>query len=106
LATTELDLRTCRENLDRTIADKECVQRQSAAQVLEIDRLRQEKESLEMQHRVMERDLNELKEKLSFSNRSLGSASGNIAQQEGTICQLRGNVHFGVVWAEIKKNCR
>ncbi|XP_068907810.1 coiled-coil domain-containing protein 170 isoform X2 [Tenebrio molitor] len=89
LATTELDLRTCRENLDRTIADKECVQRQSAAQVLEIDRLRQEKESLEMQHRVMERDLNELKEKLSFSNRSLGSASGNIAQQEGTICQLR-----------------
>ena len=85
-------MRNCRENLDRTIADKECLQRQSAAQVLEIDRLRQEKESLEMQQRVLERDLTELKEKLAFSNRSLGSASGNIAQQESQICQLRGNV--------------
>ncbi|KYB27926.1 coiled-coil domain-containing protein 170 isoform X1 [Tribolium castaneum] len=89
LASTELDLRTCRESLDRTLADKECLQRQSAAQVLEIDRLRQEKESLEIQQRVLERDLNEVKEKLAFSNRSLGSASGNIAQQESAICQLR-----------------
>lgn len=44
-----------------------------------------------MQHRVTERELHELKEKLSISNRSLGSASGNIAQQESIICQLRGN---------------
>lgn len=60
-------------------------------QMLEIDRLRQEKEAIEMQHRVTERELVELKEKLAASNRSLGSASGNIAQQESLICQLRGN---------------
>lgn len=72
------------------MADKECLQRQSATQILEIDRLRQEKESLEMQHRVTERELSELKEKLALSSRSLGSATGNIAQQEAMICQLRG----------------
>ncbi|KAK9891617.1 hypothetical protein WA026_015581 [Henosepilachna vigintioctopunctata] len=89
LATVELELRTCRENLERAIMDKECLQRQSATQMTEIDRLRQEKESLEIQHRSMDRELTELKEKLSFSNRSLGSASGNLAQQEATLCQLR-----------------
>jgi len=57
---------------------------------LEIDRLRQEKESLEMQQRVTDRELSDLKEKLAMSNRSLGSASGNIAQAESLICQLRG----------------
>lgn len=98
----EVDLRTCRENLERTITDKECLQRQSAAQILEIDRLRQEKESLEMQHRVTERELNELKEKLSLSNRSLGNASGNIAQQEAMICQLRGKGAFFMVCAHYK----
>lgn len=74
------------------MTDKECLQRQSAAQILEIDRLRQEKESLEMQHRVTERELNELKEKLAMSNRSLGNATGNVAQQEAMICQLRGKI--------------
>lgn len=76
------------------MTDKECLQRQSAAQILEIDRLRQEKESLEMQYRVTERELNELKEKLALSSRSLGSATGNIAQQEAMICQLRGKILF------------
>lgn len=90
LASLELELRTCRESLERAVSDKECLQRQSAAQLLELDRLRQEKESLEMHQRVMERELSETKEKLAASNRSLGSASGNIAQQEATICQLRG----------------
>lgn len=33
LGSVEIDLRTCRENLDRALADKECLQRQSAAQV-------------------------------------------------------------------------
>lgn len=78
------------------MADKECLQRQSAAQILEIDRLRQEKDSVEMQHRVMERELNEIKEKLAVSNRSLGSASGNIAQQESTICQIRGSLRIAL----------
>ncbi|CAG9761995.1 unnamed protein product [Ceutorhynchus assimilis] len=92
LGSVELDLRTCRENFDRTLSDKECLQRQAAAQICEIERLRQEKEALEMQNRVVERELSELKEKLSISNRSLGSASGNIAQQESIICQLRDEI--------------
>lgn len=86
----EIELRTCRENLERSIADKECLQRQSAAQLIELDRLRQEKEALEMHQRVTERENNELKEKLSVCNRSLTSTTGNVAQQESTICQLRG----------------
>ncbi|XP_048517706.1 coiled-coil domain-containing protein 170 isoform X3 [Dendroctonus ponderosae] len=92
LGSVEVDLRTCRENFERAVADKECIQRQSAVQILEIDRLRQEKEALEMQHRVTERELNEIKEKLSISTRNLGSASGNIAQQESLICQLREEI--------------
>lgn len=91
LATSELDVRTLRETLDRSVSDKECLQRQSATQLLELDRLRQEKESLEMQNRVCEREIIDLKEKLSSSTRNLGSAGTNIAQLESAICQLRGN---------------
>lgn len=94
LSGIELELRNCKENLDNSVSDKECLQRQSASQLLDLDRLRQDKENLEMHNRVMERELNELREKLTCSTRSLGNASGNIAQQEATICQLRGNVFF------------
>lgn len=90
LATVEIDLRTCREALDRSISDKECLQRQSASQLLELDRLRQEKESLEMQHRVLDREGTDLREKLSSTTRNLGCASGSIAQLEAAVCQLRG----------------
>lgn len=90
LATLEIELRTCRENLERTIADKECLQRQSASQLLDLDRLKQEKDAIELHQRVTERELLEVKDKLVASNRSLGSAGTNIAQQESTICQLKG----------------
>lgn len=95
LVEVEHELRSCRETLDRALADKECLQRQSASQILELDRLRQDKEALEMQQRVSEREIGELRDKLACSNRSLGSASGNIAQQESQICQLRGPYFFG-----------
>nr|CAD7571336.1 unnamed protein product [Timema californicum] len=49
----------------------------------------EEKENLEMQQRVLERDLAELREKLTLANRSLSSTSGSVAVQEATICQLR-----------------
>lgn len=49
----------------------------------------QEKDHLEMQQRVMERDLSELRDKLMATNRSLGLASSNIASQEATISTLR-----------------
>lgn len=86
----EIELRTCRESLERSITDKECLQRQSAAQLMELDRLRQEKEALEVHQRVMERENNELKEKLASCNRSLTTATANVAQEGATICQLRG----------------
>jgi predicted nucleic acid-binding Zn-ribbon protein len=76
--------------LERAVADRDLLQRQAASHLLELDRLRQEKESLEMQQRVAERDLMDLRDKLSASNRSLGSATENIASQETSICQLRG----------------
>jgi len=44
---------------------------------------------LEMQQRVMERDLSELRDKLMATNRSLGIASNSIASQEATISTLR-----------------
>lgn len=91
LATCELDVRTLRETLDRAIADKECLQRQSAGQLLELDRLRQEKDALEMQNRVADREIIDLREKLSSATRNLGSASGNVAQLEATVCQMRGD---------------
>lgn len=90
LATTDMELHNCREKFERSCSEKDMLQRQLAVQTLETDRLRQEKESLDLQYRVIERELNELKEKLTFSNRSLGSASGNIVQQENTIGQLKG----------------
>lgn len=90
----DIELRTCRENLERSVSDKECLQRQSAAQLIELDRLRQEKEALEMHQRVMERENSELKEKLATCNRSLTSTTGSVAQQEATICQLRGEEFY------------
>ncbi|KAK9680112.1 hypothetical protein QE152_g39349 [Popillia japonica] len=94
LATLEIELRTCRENLERTIADKECLQRQSASQLLDLDRLKQEKDAIELHQRVTERELLEVKDKLVASNRSLGSAGTNIAQQESTICQLKDEIRI------------
>lgn len=43
-----------------------------------------------MQHRVAEKDMNDLRDKLVNANRSLTSATGNISNQEALICQLRG----------------
>lgn len=50
----------------------------------------QEKECLEMQYRVAERELNDVRDKLVNANRSITNASGNISSQETLICQLRG----------------
>lgn len=52
-------------------------------------KLAQEKEHLEMQQRVTERELSELRDKLMVTNRSLGLASNNMASQEATISTLR-----------------
>ncbi|KAJ9583754.1 hypothetical protein L9F63_021917, partial [Diploptera punctata] len=92
LSAVETELRTCREALERAVADRDSLQRQAASHLIELDRLRQEKEMLEMQQRVLERDLLQLRDKLTASNRSLGSATDNIACQEASICQLRVDV--------------
>ncbi|XP_068085256.1 coiled-coil domain-containing protein 170 [Anabrus simplex] len=89
LNSVDAELRSCRDALERTVADRDSLQRQAASHLLELDRLRQEKESLEMQQRVAERDLADLRDKLNLANRGLTAASGNVAVQEATICQLR-----------------
>ena len=89
LASFEVDFRSCRDALDRAVADKEQLQRQASSQLIDLDRLRQEKDCLEMQYRVAERELNDLRDKLVNANRSISSATGNISSQESLICQLR-----------------
>ncbi|XP_076226579.1 uncharacterized protein LOC116432574 isoform X3 [Nomia melanderi] len=54
-----------------------------------VGRFTQDKECLEMQHRVAERELSELRDKLVNANRSITNATGNISSQEALICQLR-----------------
>ncbi|XP_075229357.1 uncharacterized protein LOC142329003 [Lycorma delicatula] len=91
LATVKVELRSCRDALERVLTDRDKLKRQAADHILEIDRLRQEKETLEIQQRAAERELQELRDKLTALNRSLGSATGNIAAQEATISTLRDN---------------
>jgi chromosome segregation ATPase len=52
--------------------------------------LLQDKETLEMQHRVAERELTELREKITMTSRTLGNATGSLAAQEAQMSQLRG----------------
>ncbi|XP_076655762.1 coiled-coil domain-containing protein 170 isoform X2 [Halictus rubicundus] len=89
LTTIQADFRSCRDALDRAVADKEQLQRQVSSYLIDLDRLKQDKECLEMQHRVAERELNDLRDKLVNANRSITSATGNISSQEALICQLR-----------------
>ncbi|CAH0581308.1 unnamed protein product [Chrysodeixis includens] len=63
LSTIEQDLRSCRDALERSNTDKDILQRQLSAQLLDIERLKQEKESLLVQNRVIEQDLRHRDEK-------------------------------------------
>ncbi|KAF7418200.1 hypothetical protein HZH68_000853 [Vespula germanica] len=92
LSGIENDFRSCRDSLDRITTDKEQLQRQVSTQLVDLERLRQEKECLEMQHRVAEREMNDLRDKLVNANRSITSATGNISNQEALICQLRDDL--------------
>ncbi|XP_076174340.1 coiled-coil domain-containing protein 170 isoform X2 [Ptiloglossa arizonensis] len=92
LAQVEVDFRSCRDALDRSVAERELLQRQMSAQSIDLDRLRQDKECLEMQYRVTERESNDLRDKLVNANRSITNATGNISNQEALICQLRDDL--------------
>lgn len=92
LGSVEVDFRTCKDSLDRISSEKDQLQRQVATQLIDLDRFRQEKECLEMQYRVAERELNDLRDKLVNANRSITNASGNISSQEVLICQLRDDL--------------
>ncbi|CAL7934683.1 unnamed protein product [Xylocopa violacea] len=89
LATVGVELKSCRDSLERSIAEKEQLERQVSGRSVDLDRLRQDKECLEMQYRIAEREVNELREKLVNANRSITSATGNISSQETLIGQLR-----------------
>ncbi|XP_043801999.1 coiled-coil domain-containing protein 170 [Apis laboriosa] len=89
MAALEVEFRGCRDALDRAVAEKEQLQRQASSQSVDLDRLKQDKECLEMRYRAAERELNELRDKLISANRSISTASGNISSQEALIGQLR-----------------
>ncbi|XP_054261076.1 coiled-coil domain-containing protein 170-like isoform X1 [Macrosteles quadrilineatus] len=92
LSSVEVELRSCRDALERALADRDELQRQEACHTAEIDRLRQEKENLEVQKHCLERDLQELKERYNSVSRQLGTATGDIAAKEVQICNLRDDL--------------
>ncbi|XP_046812798.1 coiled-coil domain-containing protein 170 isoform X4 [Vespa crabro] len=92
LSDIENDFRSCRDSLDRITTEKEQLQRQVSTQLVDLERLRQEKECLEMQYRVAEREMNDLRDKLVNANRNITSATGNISNQEAVISQLRDDL--------------
>ncbi|KOB74329.1 Coiled-coil domain-containing protein C6orf97, partial [Operophtera brumata] len=89
LSSTEQDLRSCRDALERASADKDMLQRQLSSQLLDIERLKQEKESLLVQNRVLERELHEAREKLSHCSKNLNVVTDNVNQNESLIIQLK-----------------
>ncbi|RVE42097.1 hypothetical protein evm_013242 [Chilo suppressalis] len=89
LSTVEQDFRSCRDTLERANADKDMLQRQFSSQILETERLKQEKESLAVQNRVIERDLHEAREKLSHCTKNLNVVTDNVNQNESIILQLK-----------------
>jgi chromosome segregation ATPase len=93
LSTVEQDYRSCRDALDRANADKDMLQRQLSSQILENERLKQEKESFSVQNRVVERELHEAREKLSHCSKNLSVVTDNVNQNESIILQLKGKSH-------------
>ncbi|XP_022815151.1 coiled-coil domain-containing protein 170 isoform X1 [Spodoptera litura] len=89
LSTVEQDLRSCRDALERSNTDKDILQRQLSAQLMDIERLKQEKESLCVQNRVIERELHEAREKLSHCSKNLNVVTDNVNQNESIIIQLK-----------------
>lgn len=89
LSTVEQDLRSCRDALERSNNDKDILQRQLSSQLLDIERLKQEKESLAVQNRVVERELHEAREKLSNCTKNLNVVTDNVNQNESMIIQLK-----------------
>lgn len=90
LSTVEQDFRSCRDALERSNSDKDLLQRQLSSQILETERLKQEKESLSVQNRVIERELHEAREKLSHCAKNLNVVTDNVNQNESIIVQLKG----------------
>ncbi|CAB3247794.1 unnamed protein product [Arctia plantaginis] len=89
LSTVEQELRSCRDALERSNADKEMLQRQLTQQLLDIERLKQEKESLTVQIRVIERELHDAREKLTHCTKNLNVVTDNVNQNESIIIQMK-----------------
>ncbi|XP_073949269.1 coiled-coil domain-containing protein 170 isoform X3 [Choristoneura fumiferana] len=89
LSSVEQDFRSCRDALERANADKDMLQRQVSSQLLDLERLRQEKESLAVSNRVLERELHESREKLSHCSKNLSVVTDNVNQNESMIVQLK-----------------
>lgn len=90
LLTIEQDLRSCRDSLERANTDKDILQRQLSSHLLDVERLKQEKESLTVSNRVLERELHEARDKLSHCSKNLNVVTDNVTQNESMIIQLKG----------------
>ncbi|CAH1407638.1 unnamed protein product [Nezara viridula] len=85
----EEELLECRAALGRATAERDSLHTQAASHLAEIDRIRQEKEKLELQCRLYERELSELRDKLTGFSRSLHVTTGDMQIQEATIRALK-----------------
>ncbi|XP_014254516.1 coiled-coil domain-containing protein 170 isoform X2 [Cimex lectularius] len=92
LTRVEEELRTCRNALSRATADRDTLQNQAATHLAEIDRLKQEREKLQIQQHMYERDLAELREKLNNAQRTISVTTGDIQVQDATIRGLRDDL--------------
>ncbi|KAF6210174.1 hypothetical protein GE061_013276 [Apolygus lucorum] len=92
LSRVEDELRNCRNALSRATADRDTLQNQTANHLVEIDRLKQEREKLIVQQHMYERDLVDLREKLSSAQRSLNVTTGDMQVQDATIRGLRDDL--------------
>ncbi|XP_066599728.1 coiled-coil domain-containing protein 170 isoform X3 [Prorops nasuta] len=104
LSSNEGDLRKCKDALDRALTEKEQLQKQVADNLLDLDRLRQEKECLQMQCRASERDTISLRDKLINANKTINSVTGNLTNQESLICHLREELKIREDKAQTLKN--
>ncbi|BES94406.1 coiled-coil domain containing 170 [Nesidiocoris tenuis] len=94
LGRVEEELRSCRSALSRATADRDSLQSQAANHLVEIDRLKQEREKLIVQQHIYERDLAELREKFSIAQRNLNVNAGDMQVQDATIRGLRDDLRI------------
>ncbi|XP_048480325.1 coiled-coil domain-containing protein 170 [Plutella xylostella] len=89
LAGAEQELRSCRDALERCGAERDVLQRQAAAQQLELARLRADRDTLAATARALERDLHAARDQLAVTAKNLTVVTDNVNQNDSIIMQLK-----------------